>query len=87
MRENIHTIVFTVICISVLLLGILPWTFEWTNRIEPWILNLPFSLFCLIILNVIVCILMAVWYRVDSIKGHLDFDIDEAKEEERRLLE
>ncbi|MFD1707849.1 hypothetical protein ACFSCZ_14075 [Siminovitchia sediminis] len=58
----------------------LPGLFDLANRIEPWVLGVPFVMFWTLFLSFLICCLMISWYIVDAKNG--DFDIDEVEESE-----
>ncbi|SDI31921.1 hypothetical protein SAMN05192534_13411 [Alteribacillus persepolensis] len=81
-----HNIIFLIIITCLIALMIHPSIFQWANRIEPWILGIPFSAFWLILLNFCICGTFIVWYYTDTVKGNIDIDIEQATEEELNEL-
>ncbi|MEW9673372.1 hypothetical protein [Ammoniphilus sp. 3BR4] len=77
-----HNIIFLLISGFLLALMIHPSVFEWYNRIDPWVLGLPFGTFWVIFCNLCICGTLIVWYYTDSVKGEFDVDIEPATEEE-----
>lgn len=53
-----------------------PIVFSWSNRIEPWVLGLPFVYFWQILIISIWIITFWVHYWVESVRGDLDVDIE-----------
>lgn len=85
MKKNLHTIIFGSLAYFFIAIGTLPGFFDWSNKIEPWVFNLPFSMFWLISTNVCIIIILFLWYFVDNATGVLDIDIkshDKENEEE-----
>lgn len=82
MKRLNHHFIFTIIQLSILSLMIFPPFFKWANRVEPWVFGLPFITFWIIFLCLCMSFMMIAWYYVDSRKGYLDIDIDQATEEE-----
>ncbi|WP_338653820.1 hypothetical protein [Lysinibacillus sp. Y5S-8] len=59
-----------------ILLACFPGVFDFSNKIEPRILSLPFSYFWQFLLNIFIFILLISWYFVDAKYGDLDIDIE-----------
>lgn len=83
MKQRKHTIFFGVLAYFFIAIGALPGFFDWSNRIDPWILGLPFSMFWLFFTNICIIIILFLWYFVDNATGELDIDI-EVLDDERR---
>lgn len=82
MKRLNHNVLFVIILCAIVSLMVVPVLFKWANRIEPWVLGLPFATFWIIFLCLCMSFTMIAWYYVDSIKGYVDIDIEKATEEE-----
>lgn len=69
MEKSKHSVVYTVILIGLIMLVSFPGFFDWANRIEPFVLGLPFVMFWVLSICFCMCLVMAAWYYTDSIKG------------------
>ncbi len=67
---------FTASFVLLILLASFPGFFDFSNKIEPRILSLPFSYFWQIFINILIFILLITWYWVDAKYGDLDIDIE-----------
>lgn len=84
MKNNKHTIFFLILLTFLIALIVHPFFFNWSNRIEPWVLGVPFVMFWLLFVSTLICLAMIAWYITDSITGNLDLDIEVASEEEMK---
>ncbi|MGG1661296.1 hypothetical protein [Brevibacillus sp. NRS-1366] len=82
MKRSTRTLLFSSVFIALIMLISFPGLFDWSNRIEPWVVGVPFVMFWHLFLALCIALLMAVWYFTDSINGDLDIEIEEATERE-----
>lgn len=84
MKRFNYNIIFVIILCFIASLMILPPIFKLANRIEPWILGLPFAVFYIVFLCLSMSVVMIIWHYVDTKKGNVDVDIEKATEEEMK---
>ncbi|MFD1707489.1 hypothetical protein ACFSCZ_12215 [Siminovitchia sediminis] len=77
-----HNVIFVLILAAMVSLIVHPTPFGWANRIDPWVLGIPFVMFWVILICTLMCGVMILWYLVDLKKGNIDIDIEPATEEE-----
>jgi len=82
MKRLNHNVLFVFILCAIVSLMVVPVFLKWANRIEPWVLGVPFVTFWIIFLCLCMSFTMIAWYYVDSIMGYVDIDIEKATEEE-----
>jgi hypothetical protein len=70
------TLGFTLYFVLLTLLATLPQVFDWSNRISPWILGMPFSIFWQLLIAVSFSVGLIVWYVADDRSGDLDVGTD-----------
>jgi hypothetical protein len=71
-RKNI---IFLIYYSIVIILIAFPGPFDWANRIEPWIIGLPFSMFYLIFMVALLAIGVIAQYLVEGRLGELDIEV------------
>lgn len=76
MTGLIHLLFVVVMCV-LMALASLPWIFDWSNTIEPWVFGVPFASFWQILLSCLAIAAMAVYYHIERIRGTLDLDVAE----------
>lgn len=74
--------IITVVFFIFVALATLPGIFDWSNRIEPLVIGLPFVYFWNLLIAVFMCLTLIAWYFADSLHGDLDINLDELEEEE-----
>lgn len=70
-----RTAIFVSLILATTALSTVPFIFTWANRIEPWLLGLPFAFAWHIGLALLNALLFACWYLSDSRNGVLDVDV------------
>lgn len=75
-RTNYKNLIFAIYYGIVSILMAFPPFFGWANRIEPWVIGLPFSMFYLFLCVGLMSIGIIVQYIVEDKMGELDIDID-----------
>lgn len=66
------TLGFTVYFVLLTLLAALPQALDWSNRISPWVLGLPFSMFWQFLIAAAFSVGLIAWYVADARSGDLD---------------
>ena len=72
-RKNILFLVYYSIIIFLIAF---PGAFDWANRIDPWIMGLPFSFFYLFLLVGLLSLGTICQYLVENKLGELDIEIE-----------
>lgn len=62
-------------------LSCFPVIFDWSNRVQPWILDIPFSMFWQLLMMSSMCLLLVIWCIADELSGDLDVDIEHVQNE------
>ncbi|ALS22571.1 hypothetical protein [Paenibacillus naphthalenovorans] len=62
-------------------LSCFPVLFDWSNRIQPWVFNIPFSMFWQLMLISGMCLLLLIWCIADAWSGDLDVEIERMPKE------
>ena len=65
----------------VMILIAFPGPFDWANRIEPWVIGLPFSIFYIISVILLLAVGMIIQYFVEDWLGELDIEIEPLNED------
>lgn len=84
MRRFNYNFIFVLILIGIVSLMVAPPIFKLVNRVEPWVLGLPFVTFWIILMCLLMSVTIFIWHYIDNIKGNLDIDIERATEEEMK---
>ncbi|KQL43993.1 DUF3311 domain-containing protein [Brevibacillus choshinensis] len=71
MSRGAVTITFFIICWLLLSTLVVPPIFRLFNRIEPWVLGMPFVQFWMLFVILVISILLIVWYKVEEKRGEL----------------
>lgn len=72
LKRTTVTLLFLVFNCVVFSTLVFPPFFKYFNRIDPWVLGLPFSQFWIIVVVILVSSSLIVWYLVESIRGELE---------------
>ena len=68
------SVFFAVYFTVITLLVSAPGLFDWANRIEPFVLGLPFSIFWVLFMAFLSFVGFFAWYFVDANQGKLDIE-------------
>lgn len=83
MRDvRFRNIFFSSLFLLFIFLACFPGVFDWSNRIEPFVIGFPFSYFWQILMNFFIFATLIVWYLVDSYHGDLDLEVEPLTDEE-----
>lgn len=66
---SLFFIIFNVLVFSTL---VFPPFFKYFNRIEPWVIGLPFIQFWIIMVVVLVSASLMIWYLIQHKRGELE---------------
>lgn len=66
------TLCFFIFCWLVLSTILVPPIFKFFNRIEPWVMGLPFVQFWILTVIVLLSITFVVWYWIERKRGELE---------------
>nr|WP_318246814.1 DUF3311 domain-containing protein [Bacillus norwichensis] len=72
MRRGTVTLIFFCSIWAVLSTIVFPPFFRFFNRIDPWVIGLPFVQFWILLVVLAVCILLTIWYKVEEKRGELE---------------
>ena len=70
-----NVLFFCYYCVIIFLMCF-PGPFDWANRIEPWVLGIPFSSFYLFLCSGLICAGLIFQYFVEGRSGELDIDVE-----------
>jgi len=71
-RRGTVTLLFFCSIWVVLSTIVFPPFFRFFNRIDPWVIGLPFVQFWILFVVLAVCILLTIWYKVEEKRGELE---------------
>lgn len=72
MKRGKVTLIFFCLAWAALSTIVFPPFFRFFNRIDPWVMGLPFVQFWILFVIFIVCCLLAIWYKVEEKRGELE---------------
>lgn len=67
---------FAILYFAVLGISSLPGLFDWSNRIEPWVLGQPFMGFWQLFLVAVWVGIFIIQFMVEDRRGDLDIDVE-----------
>lgn len=76
--HRVITVSFTSYFVLLTALASLPGPFGWSNRVDPWVLAMPFMVFWQLLIAALFAIGLAAWYLVDARSGDVDVDVEAA---------
>ncbi|RNB79575.1 hypothetical protein EDM56_29060 [Brevibacillus fluminis] len=71
MKRGTVTLLFFAFCWVMLGTLVFPPVFRLINRIEPWVLGMPFVQFWIILVIVAISLALIVWYKTEEKRGEL----------------
>lgn len=77
-RKNL---IFLIYYSVIIILMTFPGPFDWANRIQPWIVGLPFSIFYLLSLTLLLIVGTIVQYKIEDRLGELDIEVEQIDED------
>lgn len=77
-----RNLLFSGLFILFIILTCFPGIFDWSNRVEPFVIGMPFSYFWQILMNCFIFATLITWFLVDSKYGDLDLDVEPLSNEE-----
>lgn len=72
MRRSTVTLIFFGVNCLLMSTIVFPPFFRFFNRIDPWIFGLPFVQFWILLIVLLVCCLLGLWYKVEEKRGELE---------------
>lgn len=72
MKRGTVTLIFFCSIWAILSSIIFPPFFEFFNRIDPWIMGLPFVQFWILFVVLAVSTMLMIWYKVEEKRGELE---------------
>jgi hypothetical protein len=67
---------FVLVTVVLTLLAAMPGPFDWANRIEPTLFEMPFSMVWQFLIAALFCLTLVAWYFTDASAGDLDIDTE-----------
>lgn len=71
MSRGAVTLTFFIICWLFMSTLVVPPIFRLFNRIEPWVMGMPFVQFWVLFVILAISIVLIVWYKVEEKRGEL----------------
>lgn len=72
MKRSTVTLIFLGINCLIFSTLVFPPFFAFFNRIEPWVLGLPFIQFWIIVAVILVSSSLIIWYKIEEKRGELE---------------
>lgn len=72
MKKKYITSAFIIFLCLLLSTLVIPPVFQVFNRVSPWIFGIPFSVFWIFLICILMSLTLIIWYIVENKRGDLD---------------